>query len=146
MFNLLNLYFDNHNPKFCNICNKPSKYNSCIGCNELLNKFKSNSVKLPNFFTNSKYWMEGKYNNEKIKSLGLFLLQKHIPINSDEIIKYILKINKYELIDNIHMFYFNIENKKYILKIPNFKEKHNHFVSYDALFLYKEYFNNLQTI
>ena len=146
MYNLFNFYFNNHNHGFCKICNKTSKSNSCVKCNHLLNIFISKSVKLPHFFTNSKYWMQGQYNNEKIKSIGLFLLQKQIPINSDEIIKYIQKINKYELINNIHLFYFNIDKKNYILKIPNFKKDYQHFLSYDALFLYEEYFNNLQII
>jgi hypothetical protein len=146
MFSVLDSYFNNYNSKFCNICKKPCKNNACNYCSELINQLNLNSCKLPSFFYNPKYWMIGNFNNEKIKSLGLFLLQKQFPIDTPDIIILIHKIYNYELNNNIHHFYFSVNQKKFVLKIPNFKNEYSHFISYDGLFMYEEYFNNLEVI
>ena len=84
-----NLYFKNCFSNFCLICGKNSNNLSCKECNSLIQNININHSKL-SFFKQSIYWMNGENKDgEKIKSYGLYCIQRFIPINTQEIIKYI---------------------------------------------------------
>ena len=139
---MLKKYFNNYLINFCKICFKPSNFKACSKCSQLLNNVKFDDC--PIFLTNIEYWMIGKYNNEKIKSIGLFLLQKRIPLPTNEIISSIEYIKNHKLYNNNYYIEIKINDKFFILILPYFKNFHENFISYDALFLYEKYFNNLK--
>lgn len=134
------LYFKNNFNNFCLICGKNSNSLSCQECNILIDNLDINNYNKINFFKNYYYWMHGKnIFNEKIKSYGLYCIQRKIPINTYEILKYIKKINfikenknklKIEIITN--------NNTQFNILIPKVTHNYEHFISYKNLFLYPE--------
>lgn len=139
---MLDKYFNNYFINFCKICFKPSKLLACNNCTQILNNIKFDNC--PLFLKNIQYWMLGKYNNEKIKSIGLFLLQKRIPICTNEIISSIKYIKNHKLYNNNYYLEIKINDKYFLLILPYFKNFHENFISYDGLFLYEKYFDNLK--
>jgi len=134
-----NLYFKNSFSNFCLICGKNSNNLSCKECNSLIQNININHSKL-SFFKQSNYWMKGENKDgEKIMSYGLYCIQRFIPINTQEIIKYIKSINFIKKEDNFyHIEIKTISNKNLFFKIPKVKDYYEHYISYQNLFLYPE--------
>ena len=134
-----NLYFKNCFRNFCLICGKNSKNLSCKDCNDLVQNININNNKLC-FFKQSVYWVNGENNyGEKIKSYGLYCIQRLIPIDTIDILKYIKSINLIKEEDK----YYHLEiktnsNKNIFFKLPKVKDYYEHYISYQNLFLYPE--------
>ena len=136
--NILNSYFEEQHNGFCLICGKLSKNIYCLECNNCISNIKINNNNI-SFFKDSKYWMIGNNNFEEIKSYGLYLLQRLIPISTIDIINYIKEIKLINQEKNY--FYINVILKSgsiLNLEIPIPKSNINHFISYKNKFLYPE--------
>ena len=136
--NILKSYFEEQYKGFCLICGKSSKNIFCLKCNNCISNIKINNDNI-SFFKDSKYWIIGNNNHEEIKSYGLYLLQRLIPISTIDIINYIKEIKLINQEKNF--FYINVFFKSgsiIKLEIPKVKSKLNHFISYKNLFLYPE--------
>jgi len=138
--NFYNLYFKNTFKNFCLICGKNCNNISCEKCNNLIYNLEGNNLHKINFLKNPYYWMDGENKfGEKIKSYGSYYIQRIIPINTIDILKYINKINLIK--ENKNNFVIQIEttnNTKFNIIIPKIKLFYQHFISYENLFLYPE--------
>lgn len=138
--NFYNLYFHNNFNNFCLVCGKNSNKICCQECNNLIQNLKINNVKKLSFIKNIYYWMNGENNfNEKIKSYGLYLIQRKIPIDTINILKYIKEINFINEVKNkLEIEIITLSNFSFNLFIPNCKHKYEQFISINNLFLYPE--------
>lgn len=137
---VLNSYFEQSFNNFCLICGKNSNNISCQSCKDLILTLEVDNSNLIYFFKDYKYWMCGtnKY-GEKIKSYGLYCIQRLLPIPTEQILRYIEKINLVKENDyDYEIQIITISNSKINLKIPKVKNKIDYFISYENLFLYPE--------
>lgn len=143
--NFYNLYFKDSFKNFCLICGKNSNKICCEKCNDLIMTLEVNNLNHINFFKNPYYWMHGENKfGEKIMSYGLYCIQRIMPINTQNILKYIEKINLIQETENNLKIQIITTNKSKInIIIPKVKLEYEHFISYQNIFLYPELSENL---
>ena len=137
---ILDSYFKQNFKQFCLICGKNSNKISCNICKDLISNLKGDKLNKIIFIKDFKYWMQGENKfGEKIKSYGLYCLQRIMPINTQDILKYIKNIN---LIQENNLNYIiqihTTTDIKFNIIIPKVKNKIENFISYQNLFLYPE--------